>query len=387
MTHTAPHTPTHPCFGPETRRTVGRMHLPVAPRATTRLRYGATDMTGKVLSPREAVSWLDRTMRDGTDIGVVGITGPGEPLVTPELTLDTLRLVRESYPGMPLCLTTNGLHAAAHAKSLADLWLSHVTVEVHAVDPKVAEDIYAWVRPGTRTIPLAEGVRTLLNAQAEAIVALKDAGLTVKVNTTVFKGVNAAHVEEVAKAVSLLGADIMAVCPCSPEEGDEETAPGDELMRTAMDLAGRHMRLMTPWEGCGRDLVGTTIPELSRDPVFEAPGTPRPTPERPNVAVASSDGMDVDQHLGHASRLLIYGPREDGLPCLLGTRFAPEPGGGDARWKLLAERLSDCFVLLVSSAGERPRQVLSESGLGVLATDCNVEGMVDALYGGGKKKK
>ncbi|WP_250645603.1 radical SAM protein [Salidesulfovibrio onnuriiensis] len=363
------------------------MHLPVAPRANSRIRYGASGMKSRVLSPGEALAWLGRTLDGGADIGVVGITGPGDPFAAPELTLETLELVRGAHPDMPLCVTTNGLNVADHARALADLGLSHVTVEVHAVDPKVAENIYAWVRPGTRTIPLAQGVRELLNAQAGAITALRKAGLTVKVNTTIFKGINAAHVEEVAKVVSGLGADIMAVAPCCPFEGGEDAIPGSELMSTAMELAGRHMELMAAWEACGRDLVGTDIPESSCDLAFAQTGAPKPTAERPNIAVASSGGMDVDQHLGHAARLLVYGPREDGLPCLLGTRFAPEPGGGDARWKLLAERLSDCFALLVSSAGERPRKVLSDSGLSVLVTDCGVEGMVDALYGGGKRRK
>lgn len=387
MTMVAPHEKKHPCFSPHARITVGRVHLPVAPRANTRLRYGAVDVSGKVLSPGEALNWLDATMCDGTDVGAVGITGPGEPLATPESTLETLRLVRESYPGMPLCLTTNGLHVADHAASLADLGLSHVTVEMHAVDPEVAARLYAWVRPGTRTVSLVQGVRMLLHAQVEAVTALKKAGLTVKVNTTIFQGINAAHVEEVARTASMLGADIMSIHPCNSNADEEDVVPGAELMNTVSELASRYMELMPAWEGCGRDLVGTTIPELSCETAFASRNTPGPSKTRPNVAVASAQGMDVDQHLGHARRFLIYGPREDGLPCLLGTRVAPEPGSGDARWKLLSDSLSDCFALLVNGAGQRPREILSASGLSLLVTDSNVDGMVDALYGGGRKKK
>ena len=114
---------------------------------------------------------------------------------------------------------------------------------------------------------------------------------------------------------------------------------------------------------------------------------PRPSKRRPNVAVVSSDGMDVDLHLGHAIRILIYGPREDGLACLLETRPAPAPGSGGSRWEDLADTLSDCFILLAASAGKNPREILSRRGIQVFITEDNIEGTVDVLYGGGKKRK
>ena len=105
------------------------------------------------------------------------------------------------------------------------------------------------------------------------------------------------------------------------------------------------------------------------------------------MAVVSSGGMDVDLHLGQAKTLLIYGPREDGLTCLLETRQAPPAGSGEDRWDQLAATLHDCFALLAASAGERPRAVLAGHGIRVLLTEDNIEGSVDVLYGGGKKKK
>jgi nitrogen fixation protein NifB len=96
--------------------------------------------------------------------------------------------------------------------------------------------------------------------------------------------------------------------------------------------------------------------------------------------------MEVDLHLGQAIRLMIYGPREDGLPCLLETREAPEPGTAD-RWGELAKILHDCFAILAASAGETPRRMLAEKGVKVLITQDAIEGTVDVLYGGGKKGK
>lgn len=375
----------HHCFGPGARNSIGRLHLPVAPKATSRLVYGASEMPKKVLAPAEALAYLDNVIKEGTDVGVVGITGPGEPFAVPEATLKTLEQVRASYPDMPLTVSTNGLGIADHVEALGRLGLSHVTVEVHAVDPAVAEKLYAWIRPGCKTLQKSEGVRLLLNAQAEAIAALKKAGITVKVNTTVFTGINAGHVGDIAKSVSAMGADIMSVTPVVPGADDKISAPDAELMRTATGLAASHIDLMPAWEGCGQKLVGTVVPESRCEDAFgPVAALPKATPERPNVAVASVGGMEVDIHLGHAHGFLIYGPRHDGLPVLLGTRSAPDAGHGDARWKQLAHTLNDCFAVLVTSAGERPRQVLGESGLRVLITDCDVAGVVDALYGGKK---
>ncbi|MCJ2163479.1 MULTISPECIES: radical SAM protein [unclassified Pseudodesulfovibrio] len=376
----------HPCFGMTARKTVGRLHLPVAPRANTRSRFSDTANSRPAMMPEDAVTWLDHVIRQGKPVSMVGITGPGDPLADPEPSLRTLRMVRERYPEISLCLTTVGLNGARYAVELAEIGLSHITVLVDAVDPEVAEKLYAWIRPSTRTMPLKEAARLLVSEQAAAITAFKKAGLTVKINTTVYAGYNAGHVEAVAASMANLGADIMAVVPyrLTRESEENPVESGIEMLATVRDRAARHMDLMPAWNECGEHLVGLETPSK---PDASVSILPKPTAERPNVAVVSSTGMDVDLHLGHAIKILVYGPREDGLPCLLESRDAPEPGSGGKRWETLASGLSDCFVLLTAAAGDNPRQILSRNGLSVLITDGEIAGTVDVLYGGGKKAK
>ncbi|HWH72394.1 MAG TPA: NifB/NifX family molybdenum-iron cluster-binding protein, partial [Candidatus Sulfotelmatobacter sp.] len=107
---------------------------------------------------------------------------------------------------------------------------------------------------------------------------------------------------------------------------------------------------------------------------------PKPTAARPNVAVVSLGGMEVDLHLGHAIKALIYGPREDGLVALLAARDLPEPGGGAARWEEAASILHDCFALLTASAGESPKRILADHGISVLITEGEIDPTVDLLY-------
>ena len=255
----------HPCFSPGARERVGRLHLPVAPRATSRVRFDTGPVRAQeALAPVQALALLDSVLAEGTELGMVGISGPGDPLAVPEALLQTLRLVRGKYPELPVCVTTNGLGAAQHAAALADLDLSHVTLLIDAVDPKVAEMIYAWIRPGTRNLRLPEAAELLVGEQAAAVEALSGQGVPVKVNTTVYRGCNEAHVADVARDVSELGAEIMAVVPFRAGIGGEDylnVQPGMGIMREVREAAAKFIELMPPEEGCGEDLVGLVHPD------------------------------------------------------------------------------------------------------------------------------
>jgi len=403
----------HPCFATGARAQAGRIHLPVAAKSTIRRRFGEPETPGRALSPKDVLQWLDRVLAEGTGISMVGVTGPGEPLAEPGPTLTTLRAVREKHPELALTLATNGLAAAEHAGELAELGLSHVTVLVDAVDPLLVEQLYAWIRPGTRTVALPEASRLLVDAQARAIRAFREAGLFVKVNMTVYAGINDEHVADVANAMAALGADMLALVPfqpacCGPACCDPATntpaedepagpkAPDPARMAELRELAGQYIALMPAFDSCGQSIVGLEQAACE----LAASALPKPSGARVNVAVASASGLDVDLHLGQAIRFLIFGPREsDGLPCLLDSREAPEPtadstgdksggdksGGANARWAALAETLHDCFAILAASAGAPPREFLATKGITVLTGETQIQGAVDTLYGGGKK--
>lgn len=98
-------------------------------------------------------------------------------------------------------------------------------------------------------------------------------------------------------------------------------------------------------------------------------------PRRDKVAVATYEGILVNQHLGMADELFIY--QMDDAGCrLLDRRPTPERGGGEERWRQLGEVLADCHTLLVNGIGELPCEVLTGEGITVY----EVEGLiVDAL--------
>jgi nitrogen fixation protein NifB len=107
----------------------------------------------------------------------------------------------------------------------------------------------------------------------------------------------------------------------------------------------------------------------------------KPGKDRPYVAVASREGMLVNQHVGEAEVFHIFA--EDGgafVPVVV--RNAPESGSGIKRWLDLADLLHDCRALLTTGVGSAPKRVLTGKGIEVV----EMEGMIDeglsAIYGG-----
>ena len=359
------------------------VHLPVAPQVIARTRFSPPPPAGDhCLMVPEALDMLDGVMKErGEEITMVAITGPGDPLATPDITLQTISLVRQRYPDLKIGLKTIGLGSEKLAGDLARAGLNYVEMQVDGIKSEILEKIYAWIRPGLKTLKISAAVDLLIREQRNGLSALNFHNIKVTILTTLYPGLNIDHVPKISAAMLVLGASGIALVPYTPEPGVEVDlqCPKAKTVLLATEKARTSLPIVTPLlleEAAGATASNTLVGAL-----------PRPSAKRPNVAVVSSNGIEVDMHLGQAIRFLIYGPRTDGLTCLLETRDAPEPGKGSERWNELAASLHDCFVILAASAGETPRRVLAENGIKVLLLEDNIAGTVDVLYGGGKKNK
>lgn len=370
---------------------VSMRRLPVAPLACCRLRHGPETKAPPAMNAAEVIAEIDRY----PGLTRVELDGPGDPLASMAATLATVAVLRQHRPEVTIGLTTVGLQAAERAAELAAAGVARVTLLVDTLDAATAERLYAWIRPGKKNIPLPEAVPVLLDAQARAVPALAAVCRAVTIRTTVYPGVNAHQIPALAETLAELGATALHLVPFLPDPGRTDGPPPATRvhMEELAKLTSRFVpttSLVMEVADCGCDCgprcgTGATCGCGAIAPVQT--GLPQPTAERPRVAVVSATGMEVDLHLGQARKLLIYGPREDGLACLLETRQAPDPGSGVSRWEQLADVLHDCFALLAVSAGQRPREVLGSRGIRVILTEENIEGTVDLLYGGGKKHK
>jgi len=351
-----------------------RVRLAIAPKSVARVRWAAEAQSRPALSPAAALDWLEKKRGAGGSVVAIDLAGPGDPLATAGILFETIAPIRRTFPDLPLEITTLGLGGAPLASQLADLGVSRVNLLVDAVKVETALQVYAWVRPGTKTLPLPEATALLIEEQSRAVTTLHQAGIAIRIVTTLCPGINEGEVEEIARHMASLGADSMTLLAAHPENEEDVAlvAQLSPLVRQHLPLAPAQPALEPEGEGSAS---GNMI------------GLPTPNATKPNVAVVSIGGMEVDLHLGHAIKALIYGPREDGLVALLATRDLPEPGSGSARWEEAATILHDCFALLTASAGESPKRILGSQGISVLITEGEIAPTVDLLYGGGKKKK
>ena len=387
----------HPCFNVGVKGECGRVHLPVAPKCNILCNYcnrkfdcvneSRPGVTSAVLTPRQALSYLEQVLAAEPRITVVGIAGPGDPFANPQETMETIRLVRERFPNLLICLATNGLGLPPYVQELVDLKVSHVTITVNAVDPEIGKKIYSWVRDGKKVYRGLAAAELMLERQLAGIAALKAGGVTVKVNTIVIPGINDHHVPEVARKMASMGVDIlncMAVYPNAETPFAEIPEPSPGQMAAIQKEAAGFLPQMRHCTRCRADAVGLLEADRSdelRSCLTACARQAPDLPDKPYVAVATTEGMLVNLHLGDAPAFQIWGPNGQGY-ALVEERPAPPPGGGSQRWWDLAEVLKDCRAVLVSAIGDTPRAILEESGIQPYEMSGFIEMGLQAVYRG-----
>jgi len=397
--HTNPDIGRHPCFNAEIKGLFGRVHLPVAPRCNImcnycNLKYDCVNesrpgVTSAVLSPLQAVQYLEEVVKKEPRITVAGIAGPGDPFANAPETLQTMRKIRACFPNLLLCLATNGLSILPYVRDLAEVGISHVTLTVNAVTPKIGARIYRWVREGKTVYRGEKAASLLLGHQLEAIKALKELGIVIKVNTVVIPGVNDSHILEVARKMGELGVDLLNCMPMYPNQDtpfQDIPEPTKEQIAAIRQEAGKFLPQMHHCTRCRADAVGL----LDEDRTEEFRGCLRACSsrsfnqesDRPYVAVASQEGILVNQHMGETSRFLIYAQSSDGF-SLIEARMAPPPGGGLKRWESLVRTLNDCRAVLVSDIGDTPKTVLEQAGIRPLVIQGFIEQGLEIGFGNG----
>lgn len=258
----------HPCFGGN-RHKNGRIHLAVAPRCNIKCGYcdrkhdcaneTRPGVTSQLLSPRQALEQVRGVMTDPTFreiIKVIGIAGPGDPLANDE-TFETFRLVKEEFPDLMFCLSTNGLALPDRIDQLARVNLHSLTVTINAVDPAVAARIYRHVIHRGRHYQGVSAATILLENQFHGVRLAAELGLVVKVNTVLIPGVNDDQVRLVAEKVSEAGAFLMNVMPLIPQaELSHLTPPSPAYLESVRSANEGTIAQFRGCQQCRADAVG-----------------------------------------------------------------------------------------------------------------------------------
>lgn len=383
-------TASHPCFSGGACKNA-RMHIPVAPSCNISCNYcnrkydcaneSRPGVTSEILTPAEAAAKFSTVKAQLGNLRVVGIAGPGDALADFERTKASIKMIRELDPDITFCLSTNGLMAPHYADEIIELGVTHVTITINAVDPKIGALVYRQVNYMGRTLTGEEGAAVLVRNQLEGLEYLSAREVVCKVNIVMIKGVNDNHIEEVVKKVKEKGAYLANIMPLIPAVGsrfeDMQLTSNKELNEMRKQCE-KHIRQMYHCRQCRADAIGTLdndrSPEFRRDAVTTEPDD---MPERSGghvFAVASSTGRQVDQHFGHAKEFHIYRCSGSVIELLEKRDVEKYCGGADdcgekeSALEKSLRALADCDAVLVLRIGYHPMKALEEKGIKVIQT-------------------
>ncbi|KAF5416151.1 MAG: hypothetical protein C5S38_03115 [Candidatus Methanophagaceae archaeon] len=256
----------HPCFSENACHFFGRIHLAVAPKCNIQCNYcvrkfdcvneSRPGVTSKVLTPQEALERVRDVMEKVHYIKVVAVAGPGEPLFNEE-TFETFRLVKDEFPHLMRCLSTNGLLLPERIDEIEELDIGTVTVTLNAIDPAIGKDIYSVVNYNGKRYKGEEGAEILLKNQLEGIREAVKRKILIKVNTVLIPTVNDEHIVEVAKEISKLGVYMHNIIPLIPQYKFANIKPPTQQEKEAIQEKCReYVKEMTHCRHCRADAIG-----------------------------------------------------------------------------------------------------------------------------------
>lgn len=408
----------HPCYSQGAHHFFARMHVAVAPACNIQCRYcnrkydcvneSRPGVVSETLTPEAAarkVLWVASEM---PQLSVVGIAGPGDALADPRRTFETCARVAEALPDVALCLSTNGLTLPDCVDRITAHRIDHVTVTINAIDPAVAERIYAWVAVDKRRRTGRDAARLLIERQWHGLDLLVAAGVLVKVNSVMIPGVNDTHLAEVNAELKRRGAFLHNIVPLisDPTHGTEfglsgQRGPTATELSALQGTLGGGAQLMKHCRQCRADAVGLLGEDRgSRFALTQMPAAPTVDPERRRVyravvdreradqdgasataesrlhgvatdesrlvAVCTKGGGRINRHFGHTHEFQVYRVDRSGVR-LDGHRRSPrycQGGyGEDAALEATIAALDGVSTILCVRIGNRPRTRLAAAGI------------------------
>jgi nitrogen fixation protein NifB len=411
----------HPCYSEEAHHFFARIHVAVAPACNVQCHYcnrkydcaneSRPGVVSERLTPEQAVRKVKAVAAAMPNLSVVGIAGPGDALADHGRTFETFRLLREAMPDLTLCLSTNGLALPDHVEAIREAGVDHVTVTMNAIDPHVAEGIYAWIFWDHQRRTGLDAARILIERQLRGIEMLTAAGVLVKINSVMIPGVNDGHLEAVNAVVKERGIFLHNVMPLisDPAHGTHygligQRGPSPAELKAIQDRMGDGARLMKHCRQCRADAVGLLGEDRSQQFGLDSlPEDPEIDPEKRAayraivekeradrrkeaadaraairrwgpvepilVAVASKGGGRVNQHFGHAREFQIFEVSENGARFTGHRRVDRYCSGGEGEDDVLDATLlalDGVNALLTAKIGRCPRQRLADAGIAVV---------------------
>jgi len=266
----------HPCFSEMARHKYGRMHLAVAPECQVQCNYchrcydcvneSRPGVTSELLTPTEALTKVREVVAKFPFIRVIGIAGPGEPLCNKE-TFAAFGLIREEFPQLKLCVSTNGLALPDKLDLLDELGVDTITVTISTIDPYIGKEIYAYVNYQGKHLQGLEAAEVLLHRQLAGVKGAVDRGFIVKVNTVLIPSVNDECIVDLAKKLRKLKVYMMNIMPLLPQPNTKFgylRRPSTDERKRVQDECAVFIRQMSWCRQCRADAVGLLGHDLTQ---------------------------------------------------------------------------------------------------------------------------
>ena len=268
----------HPCFNKSASKHYGRVHLPVAKYCNISCNYCHRDfdcpnesrpgVTSSLLSPEDAVDRIYEIKRLFNDISVAAVAGPGDSLAEPRNTMKAFELVKNEFPEIILCMSTNGLNLSENLEELRDKGVNFITVTLNAVDASVAQKIYRYVNYKGIIYTEKDAAKLLLDRQISGIENAVKMGFTIKINSVLIPGVNDFHIKDISAQVKKLGVYLFNVMPMIPAEKSYfykiglKGASRKDVAGITKDIEG--INIMDHCRQCRSDAAGLLGEDLSK---------------------------------------------------------------------------------------------------------------------------
>ncbi|MDD3398294.1 MAG: nitrogenase cofactor biosynthesis protein NifB [Candidatus Methanomethylophilaceae archaeon] len=399
----------HPCYTEAAHHKFARMHIPVAPRCNIQCNYcnrkydcsneSRPGVTSEVLTPEQALAKVRMVKEKIPELKVVAVAGPGDPLANEE-TFQSMAMIAEEFPEMTLCISTNGLMLPDNVDRLWDLGIRFVTVTINAIDPEVAKDIYQFVNYNGQHLKDLDAARTLIGRQLLGVEKCVAKGMVVKINMVLIPGINNRHIPLAVKRFKELGVYIVNILPLIPVEGtrfESLRAPSAKERKELQDLCANDVRMMRHCKQCRADAIGLLGNDRSQEfsgcgsgcgPTGGARDVPVLVPrENKRIAVASSDGEQVDGGFGNSPRFRIY-EHCKGEVTSLGmvelNRDLEQPLYGEGhhlRLETAVQELADNDVIIVTGIGDKARSDLERRGVKIHISHGSVQQAIAEAVG------
>lgn len=396
----------HPCFNNYDFHSAV-IHLPIVSECNVDYTDGAfgghcpgstkEETNQRVLTPYEALERLHGAKKSIPGLTVAAIAGPGEPLADFDAVKETLKVIRQAYPDLLLCLSTNGLMLPIYANHLISLGVNYVTVTVNAACPETGAKIYDHITYLGHKYYGEEGANILLQNQISGMSYLASMNISVRMNMVIVKGINDHEVTDIAETAKECGCKLTNILKAPAGRNQDynglEAYSGDELKelrRECEDILPQSY-FCKPCNTATIETLNTRIlSDFEKDSLKADKAGAKEVPVY-RFAVCSKNGSLTDQHFGHANKFYIYDFTENETK-FVETRAIDQYCHGskeekeEGRIYKLIKTIEDCNCVICMRIGVCPADALKEKNIDIYTTynliEDGIREAVNRLYSG-----